>query len=63
MVLRPPEINRFSIAFFWGFEDEKVVSAMEELVEEGSKRMYKPIVCSDYLKFMDNHARGFGNLL
>lgn len=58
VVLRRPAINRFSIAFFWGFEDEKVVSAPKELVGEGGKRMYKPFVCSDYLKFRENDERG-----
>ncbi|KGN45657.1 gibberellin 20-oxidase-like protein [Cucumis sativus] len=58
VVLRRPAINRFSIAFFWGFEDEKVVSAPEDLVEEGGERMYKPFVCSDYLKFRENDERG-----
>lgn len=58
VVLRRPAINRFSIAFFWGFEDEKVVSAPEEVVGDGGKRLYKPFVCSDYLKFRENDERG-----
>ncbi|CAK9328847.1 unnamed protein product [Citrullus colocynthis] len=58
VVLRRPAINRFSIAFFWGFEDEKVVSAPEELVGDGGERLYTPFVCSDYLKFRENDERG-----
>ncbi|PPS10598.1 hypothetical protein GOBAR_AA10046 [Gossypium barbadense] len=43
-------VNRFSLAFFWCFEDEKVIFAPNEVVGDHS-RIYKPFVCADYLKF------------
>lgn len=57
VVLKQP-VNRFSLAFFWCFEDEKVILAPDEVVEEGNKRKYKPFVCLDYLKFRENNERG-----
>ncbi|KAK7340254.1 hypothetical protein VNO77_20953 [Canavalia gladiata] len=51
-------LNRFSLAFFWCFEDDKVVLAPDEVVGEGNKRKYKPFVCLDYLKFRENNERG-----
>ncbi|KAJ4826393.1 hypothetical protein Tsubulata_025173, partial [Turnera subulata] len=57
VVLKKP-INRFSIAFFWCFEDEKVIWAPNEAVAEGSTRSYKPFVCSDYLRFRESNERG-----
>ncbi|XP_057454616.1 gibberellin 20-oxidase-like protein [Lotus japonicus] len=57
VVLKQP-MNRFSLAFFWCFEDEKVVLAPEEVVGEGNKRVYSPFVCSEYLKFRENNERG-----
>ncbi|KAL7108376.1 hypothetical protein ACP275_06G108700 [Erythranthe tilingii] len=50
--------NRFSVAFFWCFEDEKVIFAPEEVVGEGNLRLYKPFVCADYVKFRENSERG-----
>ncbi|CAL9163930.1 unnamed protein product [Musa hybrid cultivar] len=50
--------NRFSLAFFWCFEDEKVVAAPEEVVGDGGKRIYRPFVCRDYIKFRENSERG-----
>ncbi|KAE8693997.1 putative pentatricopeptide repeat-containing protein [Hibiscus syriacus] len=44
-------VNRFSLAFFWCFEDEKVIFAPDEVVGDNDLRMYKPFVCADYLKF------------
>ncbi|XVF49393.1 hypothetical protein PTKIN_Ptkin04bG0008100 [Pterospermum kingtungense] len=44
-------VNRFSLAFFWCFEDEKVIFAPNEVVGENSSRIFKPFVCVDYLKF------------
>ncbi|XP_010255364.1 PREDICTED: gibberellin 3-beta-dioxygenase 4 [Nelumbo nucifera] len=44
-------VNRLSLAFFWCFEDEKVVLAPDEVVGQGNTRMYRPFVCLDYLKF------------
>ncbi|KAK9040141.1 hypothetical protein V6N11_015318 [Hibiscus sabdariffa] len=44
-------VNRFSLAFFWCFEDEKLIFAPDEVVGDNNPRMYKPFVCADYLKF------------
>ncbi|KAK7292671.1 hypothetical protein RJT34_15522 [Clitoria ternatea] len=57
VVLKQP-VNRFSLAFFWCFEDEKTVLAPHEVVGEGNKRMYNPFVCSDYLRFRENNQKG-----
>ncbi|GMN41020.1 hypothetical protein TIFTF001_010257 [Ficus carica] len=45
--------NRFSLAFFWCFEDQKVICAPDEVVGEGHLRAYKPFVCGDYVKFRE----------
>lgn len=50
--------NRFSLAFFWCFEDEKVIYAPNEVVGEGNFRKYKPFVCRDYLKFRESSEKG-----
>ncbi|KAL2892210.1 Gibberellin 20-oxidase-like protein [Bienertia sinuspersici] len=52
VVLRKPR-NRLSLAFFWSFEDDKVIFAPEEVVGEGNKRVFKPFVCSDYVRFRE----------
>ncbi|KAJ4728284.1 2-oxoglutarate-dependent dioxygenase [Melia azedarach] len=57
VVLRKP-INRLSLAFFWCFEDEKVILAPDEVVGEENMRLYKSFVCLDYLKFRENSERG-----
>ncbi|XP_028094921.1 gibberellin 20-oxidase-like protein [Camellia sinensis] len=57
VVLKKPA-NRFSLAFFWCFEDEKVVLAPEAVVGEGNERVYRPFVCSDYLKFRETNEEG-----
>lgn len=57
VVLKKP-VNRFSLAFFWCFEDQKVILAPNEVVGEGNMRIYKPFVCSDYLKFRESSERG-----
>ncbi|XP_061375208.1 gibberellin 20-oxidase-like protein [Gastrolobium bilobum] len=57
VVLKHP-VNRFSLAFFWCFEDDKVILAPDEVIGEGNKRKYKPFVCLDYLKFRENNERG-----
>ncbi|KAJ8768534.1 hypothetical protein K2173_022638 [Erythroxylum novogranatense] len=51
-------VNRLSLAFFWCFEDEKVVSAPDEIVGEENPRAYRPFVCLDYLKFRENSEEG-----
>nr|XP_043635218.1 gibberellin 20-oxidase-like protein [Erigeron canadensis] len=50
--------NRFSLAFFWCFEDDKVVFAPEEVVGQKSLRAYRPFLCSDYMKFRQNSEKG-----
>ncbi|CAI0399116.1 unnamed protein product [Linum tenue] len=48
--------SRLSLAFFWCFEDEKVIWAPEEVVAAGCcgrRRAYRPFVCSDYLRFRE----------
>lgn len=57
VVLKRP-VNRFSLAFFWCFEDEKVISAPEEVVGEESSRLYQPFVCQDYLRFRESNETG-----
>lgn len=57
-VVLKQSVSRFSLAFFWCFEDEKVVLAPDEVVGDGNKRLYNPFVCSEYLKFRENNQRG-----
>lgn len=57
VVLRQP-VNRLSLAFFWCFEHEKVILAPDEVVGEQSDRLYKPFLCSDYLKFREFSESG-----
>ncbi|KAM7476426.1 hypothetical protein LguiB_023669 [Lonicera macranthoides] len=57
VVLKRPT-NRFSVAFFWCFEDEKVILAPDEVVGDDGKRIYKPFVCLDYLKFRESNVKG-----
>ncbi|GMY09175.1 gibberellin 20-oxidase-like protein [Fagus crenata] len=57
VVLKQPA-NRFSLAFFWCFEDEKVILAPDDVVGEGNVRLYNPFVCLDYLKFRESNERG-----
>lgn len=45
--------NRLSLAFFWSFKAEKVIFALEELVGEGKKRIFKPSVCLNYVNFRE----------
>ncbi|KAJ9539376.1 hypothetical protein OSB04_032109 [Centaurea solstitialis] len=57
VVLKKPT-NRFSIAFFWCFEDEKVISAPNDVVGNVDLRLYEPFVCLDYLKFRESNEEG-----
>ncbi|CAN4087737.1 unnamed protein product [Withania somnifera] len=57
VVLTEP-VSRFSIAFFWCFEDEKLIVAPEEVVGKGNLKVYKPFVCADYLKFRESNEKG-----
>ncbi|GKA24907.1 gibberellin 20 oxidase-like protein [Tanacetum coccineum] len=49
--------TRFSLAFFWCFEDNKVILAPNEVVGD-EFRHYEPFMCGDYLKFRENSVRG-----
>ncbi|XXG86284.1 hypothetical protein AAC387_Pa11g1206 [Persea americana] len=51
-------VNRLSLAFFWCFEDEKVILAPDEVVGEGNERIYRPFVCLDYIKFRESSEKG-----
>ncbi|XP_057978292.1 gibberellin 20-oxidase-like protein [Malania oleifera] len=51
-------VNRLCLAFFWCFEDEKVILAPDEVVGEGNPRIYRPFVCLDYLKFRESDEEG-----
>ncbi|KAK9056179.1 hypothetical protein SSX86_027268 [Deinandra increscens subsp. villosa] len=57
VVLTKP-VNRLSVAFFWCFEDEKVISAPDEVVGDEDVRLYDPFVCLDYLKFRESNEEG-----
>lgn len=57
VVLKQPA-QRFSLAFFWSFEDEKEILTPDDVVGEGNVRMYKPFVSSDYVKFRESTERG-----
>lgn len=50
--------NRFSVAFFWCFEDEKVIFAPDEIVGKETSRLFKPFTCSDYLRFRESSEKG-----
>ncbi|KAL1328953.1 hypothetical protein HN51_046127 [Arachis hypogaea] len=60
VVLKQPCVNRFSLAFFWCFEDHKVIVAPNEVValHHANKRFYSPFLCLDYLKFRENNQKG-----
>ncbi|XP_071732215.1 gibberellin 20-oxidase-like protein [Rutidosis leptorrhynchoides] len=49
--------NRFSLAFFWCFENDKVIYSPNEVVGDDF-RAYEPFLCGDYLKFRENSERG-----
>ncbi|KAM7275319.1 hypothetical protein ACFE04_017185 [Oxalis oulophora] len=57
VVLNQP-VNRFSLAFFWCFEDQKVIYAPDEVVGERNRRIYEPFLCLDYTKFRENYVKG-----
>ncbi|RID74465.1 hypothetical protein BRARA_B01563 [Brassica rapa] len=51
--------NRFSLAFFWCFEDQKVVFAPDEVVGGGEGgRVFRSFKCGDYLRFRENIEKG-----
>ncbi|KAF3535020.1 hypothetical protein F2Q69_00019877 [Brassica cretica] len=51
--------NRFSLAFFWCFEDQKVVFAPDEVVGGGERgRVFRSFKCGDYLRFRESNEKG-----
>ncbi|CAH8305978.1 unnamed protein product [Eruca vesicaria subsp. sativa] len=51
--------NRFSLAFFWCFDDQKVVFAPDEVVEGGKGgRVFRSFKCGDYLRFRESNEKG-----
>lgn len=50
--------SRFSIAFFWCFEDKKTIFAPSPIVGDENLRLYRPFLCADYLKFRENREIG-----
>ncbi|ESQ43443.1 hypothetical protein EUTSA_v10014098mg [Eutrema salsugineum] len=51
--------NRFSLAFFWCFDDEKVVFAPDEVVGDcESERVFRSFKCGDYLRFRESNEKG-----
>ncbi|RVW41949.1 Gibberellin 20-oxidase-like protein [Vitis vinifera] len=58
VVLKQQHVNRLSLAFFWCFEDDKVIISPNEVVGEGNSRIYQPFVCADYLKFRESNEKG-----
>lgn len=57
-VVLKKSVNRFSVAFFWCFEDEKLIYAPSEVVGEENVRRYKPFVCRDYVRFRESSEEG-----
>ncbi|CAH2070388.1 unnamed protein product [Thlaspi arvense] len=51
--------NRFSLAFFWCFDDEKVVFAPDEVIGDcEGVRAFRSFRCGDYLKFRESNEKG-----
>lgn len=44
-VVLKPLLGRLTLAFFWCFEDEKLIKALKEVVGEKKERAYRPLVC------------------
>ncbi|KAJ0967165.1 hypothetical protein J5N97_024082 [Dioscorea zingiberensis] len=57
-VLLKKNVRRMSLAFFWCFEDEKVIMAPRDVVGEGKQRIYRPFVCQEYVEFRQNSEKG-----
>ncbi|XP_010539121.1 PREDICTED: gibberellin 20 oxidase 2 [Tarenaya hassleriana] len=47
--------NRFSVAFFWCFADEKVVYAPDDVA---GVRVFRSFTCGDYLRFRESNEKG-----
>ncbi|CAA7046935.1 unnamed protein product [Microthlaspi erraticum] len=51
--------NRFSLAFFWCFDDGKAVFAPEEIVGGcTSMRLFRSFECGDYMRFRESNETG-----
>lgn len=51
--------NRFSLAFFWCFDDQKVVFAPDEVAGGGEYgRVFRSFKCGDYLRFRESNEKG-----
>ncbi|KAL1222240.1 Gibberellin 20-oxidase-like protein [Cardamine amara subsp. amara] len=51
--------NRFSLAFFWCFDDGKVVFAPDEVVGGlEDARVFQSFTCGDYLRFRESNVKG-----
>ncbi|KAM0949522.1 putative gibberellin 3-beta-dioxygenase [Dioscorea sansibarensis] len=57
-VLLKKKVRRMSLAFFWCFEDEKVILAPSDVVGEGKERIYRPFVCKEYVEFRQSSVQG-----
>ncbi|ERM95036.1 hypothetical protein AMTRI_Chr07g80930 [Amborella trichopoda] len=51
---------RLSLAFFWCFEDEKVIYAPDKVLGERNFRLYRPFLCKDYLRFREEASDKVG---
>ncbi|CAN0902311.1 Gibberellin 20-oxidase-like protein [Linum grandiflorum] len=54
-LVRP--VERFTLAFFWCFEDQKVIFAPDEVVI-GKRRKYREFVCKEYLSYRETSVKG-----
>ncbi|CAI9092246.1 OLC1v1027438C1 [Oldenlandia corymbosa var. corymbosa] len=50
--------KRYSVSFFWSFEEEKVIFAPDEIVGRGNLRLYRPFLCADYMRYRENSEKG-----
>ncbi|KAE8697621.1 transcription factor GLABRA 3-like isoform X1 [Hibiscus syriacus] len=50
--------NRLSLAFFWCFEDQKVIAEPDEIVGTRTPRIYSPFVCLKYVEFRESNEVG-----
>ncbi|CAA0820773.1 2-oxoglutarate (2OG) and Fe(II)-dependent oxygenase superfamily protein [Striga hermonthica] len=57
VVLKKPT-NRLSLAFFWCFEDDKVIHSPDDVVGRDNVKVYRPFVCSEYLRFRESNEKG-----
>lgn len=58
LLKKKKKVRRMSLAFFWCFEDEKVIMAPSDVVGEGKERIYRPFVCKEYVEFRQSSVQG-----